>query len=519
MRTAKVKRMSEDRERIVVLMGSYQYKWRGGFCMEVNALPNTIVVFGATGDLAGRKLLPALFQLAKRGLMHERSRIVGCGRTPMEDQEYREFLQKKWFSNIAPEEKAALELFLERVFYHHGDYGMQAFFLSLEERLGRLESGLNPETSGRIYYLAVPPSAYHPIIAMMSGAGLLLENQDGSPWRRVILEKPFGHDYESACKLDHALHQYLTERQIYRIDHYLGKETVQNIMILRFANLIFEPVWNAEYIDYVQITAAETVGVEHRAGYFDQTGILRDMFQNHILEMLSLVAMEQPAGSDAESIRNEKLNLLQKIRPIDPGDVIRGQYEGYREEPGVNPESKTETFAAMKLYIDNSRWKGVPFYLRSGKKMAKKQSSISIHFKPISKSVFYPVRAEDLAPNVLTMNVQPEEGISLSIQAKQPGPKLCIGSLNMDFKYASILEPGETIPDSYERLLLDCMLGDQTLFIRSDTILKAWELLTPILTCWSQDKTIPLYHYPQSSHGPAEANILLREKKAVWLNL
>ena len=293
---------------------------------------------------------------------------------------------------------------------------------------------------------------------------------------------------------------------------------MQNIMVLRFANLIFEPVWNEKYIDSVQITVAESVGVEHRAGYFDKTGLLRDMFQNHILEMLSLVGMEMPAGSDAESLRNEKLKLLKSIRPIQPENVLRGQYEDYCSEPGVLPNSGTETFAAMKLYIDNERWSGVPFYLRSGKKLAKKQSSISILFKQIPKSVFLPVRTEDLSPNVLTMNVQPEEGISLTIQAKQPGPKLCIGSLNMDFKYESILEQGETIPDSYERLLLDCMLGDQTLFIRSDTILEAWKLLTPILEFWAKSSDFPLYRYPVGSWGPKEANRFPAEQKTIWQN-
>ena len=495
-----------------------QYKWRGGFCLEVNALPNMIVIFGASGDLAGRKLLPALYQLAKRGLLHEQSRIIGCARTVMSEDEYRESLLKKWFSSFPSEESEQIKSFLRRVFYLHGNYDDPAFYRKLESGLRKLEKPLDPAMSGRIYYLAVPPELCRPVVRKMYESGLLQEHETGIPWRRVILEKPFGHDYQSALELDVSLHQYLKERQIYRIDHYLGKETVQNIMVLRFANLIFEPVWNANYIDFVQITVAESVGVEHRAGYFEKTGLLRDMFQNHILEMLSLVAMEIPAGSDAESIRNEKLKLLKCIRPLQPENVIRGQYENYRNEPGIPSGSVTETFAAMEVYIDNRRWRGVPFYLRSGKKMAKKRSSISIHFKQIPHSVFFPVREEDLAPNVLIMNVQPEEGFSLTIQAKHPGPKLCIGSLNMDFKYASILEHGEAIPDSYERLLLDCMLGDQTLFIRSDTILEAWKLLTPVLNDWKTHPDKPLYSYPEGSWGPEEAGCLPRKKKSVWLN-
>ena len=499
-------------------MDGNQYRWRGGFCLEVNALPNTIVIFGASGDLSGRKLLPALYRLSKRQLLHSRSKILGCARTLMTDEEYRNYLYKKWFSSYPAEEKDEILSFLNRVSYQSGDYNAPAFYQNLETRLQELERGLNPDHSGRIYYLAVPPTLSNPIIQHLSSSGLLQENPDGTPWRRVILEKPFGHDYESALRFDSELHQYLQERQIYRIDHYLGKETVQNIMILRFANLIFEPVWNSKYIDSVQITAAESVGVEHRGGYFDQTGLLRDMFQNHIFEMLSLVAMEKPENSDAESIRNKKLQLLKSIRPINIQDVVRGQYEDYRNEPGVQRDSQTETYAAMKIYIDNERWSGVPFYLRSGKKLAKKQSFISIHFKPISHSVFYPVREEDLSPNILTLNVQPEEGISLSIQAKQPGPKLCIGSLNMDFRYASILQPGETIPDSYERLLLDCMLGDQTLFIRSDTILEAWKILMPILSAWTENPEIPLFSYPQGSWGPKESNRLPAEQKNIWIN-
>ena len=500
-------------------MAENQYKWRGGFCMEVNALPNIIVIFGASGDLAGRKLLPALFHLAKRGLLHERSRIIGCARTVMNDDEYRNYLSEKWFSGLSSSDKKLLPDFLSRVFYLDGEYNEEQFYCKMESRIRELESGLNPMISGRMYYLAVPTLLCKIIISNMHGAGLLDESPDGAPWRRLILEKPFGRDDSSAAELDFFLHQYMKESQIYRIDHYLGKETVQNIMVLRFANIIFEPVWNSKYVDYVQITAAEQVGVEHRAGYFDKTGLLRDMFQNHILEMLSLVAMEIPSGSDAEAIRNEKLKLLKCIRPIKPEDVVRGQYSTYRSEPGIAPDSVTETYVAMKLYIDNQRWNGVPFYLRSGKKLPGKQSSISIHFKPVPHSVFFPVRVEDLTPNVLTMNVQPEEGLSLTIQAKHPGPKLCLGALNMDFHYSSILEKGETIPDSYERLLLDCMLGDQTLFIRGDTILQSWKLLTPLLELWNDHSgDFPLYPYSEGTWGPKESNLLLKDKKAVWLN-
>jgi glucose-6-phosphate 1-dehydrogenase len=349
----------------------------------------------------------------------------------------------------------------------------------------------------------------------------------------VVIEKPFGRDLESARKLDNELRKILRERQIYRIDHYLGKETVQNILMLRFANVIFEPVWNRNYIDSVQITAAETVGVEHRAGYFEQAGLLRDMFQNHMLEMLSLVAMEAPSSFDAKAVRDEKTKLLRSIRPFPKGklgeSLVRGQYsEGsdasgatlpaYRAEPGVKPDSKIETFVAAKLFIDNWRWQGVPFFLRSGKRLPKKRSEIAITFKRLPHSIFSPLKPEDLNPNQLVLNVQPEEGLSLTIQAKQPGPKLCMGSLTMDFKYASILEEGETMPEAYERLLLDCMLGDQTLFIRSDAIETAWSLLTPVLRAWESDEPGcgKLFSYPAGSWGPEEAEKLFDRVDQSW---
>ncbi len=517
-------------------MASGEYRWRGGLCMEVSPIPNTVVIFGASGDLAHRKLIPALYSLSRRGLFHEKSRIIGCSRTEMDDDAFREQARKALPSCVSglcggPR----LDNFLSKVHYVSGSYDDPATYAKLGSRISEIERNDSCCDAGRIYYLSTPSSLHAPIVARLGEAGLVEESQEGIPWRNVVIEKPFGRDLHSARDLDNALRKVLRERQIYRIDHYLGKETVQNILMLRFANLIFEPVWNRNYIESVQITAAETVGVEHRAGYFEQSGLLRDMFQNHMLEMLSLVAMEMPSSFDAGSVRDEKAKLLKSIRPFPKGRlgefIVRGQYgegEGkdgklpaYRAEPGVRPDSKIETFVAAKLFIDNWRWQGVPFLLRSGKRLPKKHSEIAITFKRLPHSIFSPLKPEDLSPNQLILNVQPDEGLSLTIQAKQPGPKLCLGSLTMDFKYASILEKGESMPEAYERLLLDCMLDDQTLFIRSDAIETAWGLLTPVLQAWESDAPGcgPLHIYPASSWGPLESEKLFDSVYQSWRNL
>lgn len=501
-------------------MSGGEYRWRGGFCLEVSPVPNTVVIFGASGDLSGRKLIPALYSLFRRKLLHEKSRILGCARTPMDDETWRNTLREK----LAPSPE--LEAFLSILHYEHGDYDDPAFYRDLSRRLDEIEkdADADPLITGRIFYAALPSALYETLAAHLGESGLTRESSSGIPWRHVIFEKPFGSDLNSAEALDNALHKSLEERQIYRMDHYLGKETVQNILILRFANMIFEPVWNAHYIDNIQITAAETVGVEHRAGYFDKAGLLRDVFQNHMLEMLALVTMECPASSDPDAVRDEKLKLLKSIRPFSRRDiassVVRGQYAGYRSEPGIPADSGTETFAAMRLFIDNWRWHGVPVFLRSGKKMAKKQTRITINFKHVPHSVFSPIPASDLTPNQLVLDVQPQEGLTLKIQAKEPGPKLCMGQLSMDFKYSSILENGESMPDAYERLLLDCMLGDQTLFIRNDTIASAWQLLAPVLDTWNSGDPAagPLYSYQPGSWGPREADSIMIPYNSFWQN-
>ncbi|OGV50449.1 MAG: glucose-6-phosphate dehydrogenase [Lentisphaerae bacterium GWF2_52_8] len=504
--------------------------WRGGLCMEVAPVPNNVVIFGASGDLAARKLLPALFSLEQRKLLHDESHIIGCARTPLTDEVFRENARRAILERFTKANPAELEKFLGKLSYIPGDYASPTLYELLSQKLAEMEkdSALLP---GRVYYLSVPSSLYGTVVHLLGEAGLAKENYDGHPWRNVVIEKPFGHDLESSQKLNRHLRAVLKERQLYRIDHYLGKETVQNILMLRFANIIFEPIWNNRYIEHVQISAAETLGVEHRAGYYDQAGLLRDMFQNHMLEMLSLMAMEPPQSFKADRVRDEKAKLLRSIRPFPKEKlekfIVRAQYgagrvggkelPAYRHEEGVAHDSRTETFTAAKLFIDNWRWHGVPFYLRSGKRLARRMSEIAVTFKRVPHSLFEPIRAVDLAPNTLVMNVQPEEGFSLSIQGKQPGPKLCMGSLTMNFRYADIFK--DEIPEAYERLLLDCMLGDQTLFIRNDTIELAWGLLEPVLDCWSQEQSpCPLHTYAAGSWGPEASEELLARDGYLWRN-
>jgi glucose-6-phosphate 1-dehydrogenase len=398
------------------------------------------------------------------------------------------------------------------------------------QRLSTLDTEYGTEKN-HLYYLSIPPTLYAPTVRTLSDAGLTGENTDISGWARVVVEKPHGRDLSSARELSHQLRSVLAEDQIYRIDHYLGKETVQNILMFRFANIMFEPIWNQQYIDHVQITVTESLGIGSRAGYFEQAGLLRDMFQNHMMQLLALVSMEPPQTFGADDIRNEKAKLLNAIRPFDLADiessVLRGQYaEGtvdgspavsYREEQNVTPESAVETYVAAKVMIDNWRWSGVPFYLRSGKRLACKNTEIAVYFKQVPHSLFTPLTADDLSPNVLVFSVQPNEGLSLTIQAKKPGPKLCISDMNLDVSYDDAFETSP--PDAYERLLLDCMLGDQTLFIREDDIDLTWSLWTPVLETWQNNHDIPLHTYEAGSWGPKEANELLRRDTHRWRDL
>lgn len=506
---------------------------RDEFCIEEKPDPCGLVVFGASGDLTARKLMPALFTLFRRRLLSRRFYILGCGRTPLTDAQFREKVRADLHEFVRDIDRHtdSLELFIERCHYQSGTYREPQLYLDLRARLERLDATF--ETDGNyLFYLAVPPSIYSVVTNQIARAGLAHEESSTRHWSRVIIEKPFGNDLDSATELDRMIHRALQEHQIYRIDHYLGKETVQNILMFRFANSIFEPLLNSRYVSHVEITVAESVGIGERAGYFEQAGMLRDMFQNHMLQMLALVAMEAPASFRSEFVRDEKVKLLRSVRPFDldhlDRDIVRGRYgpgerdgvpvRGYLQEDGVAPDSMIETYLAARLWIDNWRWRGVPFYLRTGKMLARRLSEIAITFKPVPHSMFEPLAPSDLTPNMLVLNVQPDEGISLRMLAKHPGPKLCMSALDMAFKYSDVFE--EPAGEAYERLLLDAMLGDQTLFVRSDEMQVAWSLVTPVLRRWAEQGTAgSVFEYAPGSWGPAEAESIPAADGHQWHDL
>ncbi|MCJ7778321.1 MAG: glucose-6-phosphate dehydrogenase [Sedimentisphaerales bacterium] len=502
----------------------------GGLCAEIPAPPAAIVVFGASGDLTRRKLLLSVFQIFTQDLLNEKFYLLGCGRKKLSDEDFRRLAQQVIRENIGDVSAKDLKSFTEKLYYIDGDYADAAFYKRIKARIAELDKKHKVQDN-LLFYLAVPPFLYTTIVNLLGSAGLSCpERLDAKKQARLIVEKPFGRDLKSAIELNNNISRCFNESQIYRIDHYLGKETVQNILIFRFANTIFEPVWNRNFVDSVQITIAETLGVEHRAGYYDKAGALRDIFQNHTLSMLTLVAMEPPASFEADHIRDEKVKLLRSIRPLVTEEVkdvfVRGQYgpgqidntqvPGYRAEPGIDPQSKTETFVAAKLFIDNWRWKDVPFYLRTGKRLAKKDTEIAIIFKKVPHSMFVSSGLDDLPPNVLVLHIQPDEGLSLSFQAKRPGSKICIGTLNMNFCYRSVF--GVAMPEAYHRLLLDCMLGDQTLFTRNDDVEIAWKLLTPVLEDWEKEDSAP-YIYPAGSESFIEADRLIEADGRKWSKL
>ncbi|HLJ47944.1 MAG TPA: glucose-6-phosphate dehydrogenase [Bryobacteraceae bacterium] len=491
--------------------------------------PCILVIFGASGDLTKRKLIPALYNLAKKKLLPADFALVGCSNQAFTDDQFREQMRKDLVEfGGAPEQCQFCDWLTERLYYISGDFRDPTLYQRLKPALAQADQ--KHGTHGNyFYYLATTPSLFGEVVQQLGLAGLAEESN--SHWRRVIIEKPFGRDLESAQSLNAEIKKVLNENQIYRIDHYLGKETVQNILVFRFANGIFEPIWNRRYIDHVQITVSETLGVEQRGGYYDHAGALRDMVPNHILQLVTLTAMEPPVSFHADAVRDEQAKILHAIQPLSPEDVltraVRGQYDdgtvdgspvtAYRSEPNVAPDSHTETFVALKLSIDNWRWADVPFYIRTGKRMAKRVTEIAIQFRRAPFVLFRETPVERLTPNLLVLHIQPDEGISLSFGAKVPGPLVDLGSVNMDFRYSDYF--GNEPSTGYERLLYDCMIGDATLFQRADMVEAGWSVVAPVLDVW---KALPARHFPNyaaGSWGPKEADDLLARDRRQWRNL
>jgi len=490
--------------------------------------PCVMVIFGAAGDLTGRKLIPALYNLARAGLLSREFAVVGVARTQMSNDDFRKRVLddvKEFGSDFVQDD--LWEWFTRRFYYLAGDFGDDGLYPKLKDLLTKVDHDHSAHQNF-FYYLATAPSFFGPIVEKLSAAGLMEQSNDH--WRRVIIEKPFGHDLESAKVLNQQLLKVADERQIYRIDHYLGKETVQNILAFRFANGIFEPVWNRRYIDHVQISVAETVGVEGRGGYFDHAGSMRDMVPNHIMQLISLTAMEPPISFDANAVRDEQAKILHAIQPTSDEDVlsrsVRGQYgEGiadgkhvpaYRNEEDVPHDSRTETFVAMKLLIDNWRWADVPFYLRTGKCLPVRNTHIVIQFRRAPFVLFRDTPVDHLMPNQLVLHIQPEEGISLQFAAKVPGPVMRLGTVDMNFEYQEYF--GKQPSTGYERLLHDCMIGDQTLFQRADMVEAGWAVVNPILDIW---KALPPRNFPNyaaGTWGPKEADELLERDGRRWRN-
>jgi len=476
---------------------------------------HTIVIFGASGDLTSRKLVPALYELHRKGRLPEQTRIVGFSRTKLTNEAWREKLAEST-AHFVPGtfETSVWETFAPSIFYHAGDVGQADTFDSLRGCLDQLEAGSG---ATRVYCLATVPRLYEPAIARMGSAGMADQRRGNS---RIVIEKPFGTDLPSARCLNQALHQVFAEQQVYRIDHYLGKETVQNVLVLRFANGIFEPIWNRNYVDHVQITAAEALAVGHRGDYYDQVGVLRDMFQNHLLQLLALTAMEAPAQFEADAVRDEKVKVLRAIRPLTREEVftdtLRGQYRKYRDEPGVAADSETATFAVVKLQVDNWRWQGVPFLLRSGKAMSCRTTQIVIQFRQAPHMMFEGGPRAAYEANRLVIQVQPAEGIQLHFHTKVPDAGMKLRLTDLDFTFRDRFTG--TMPDAYQRLLLDVMQGDASLFARADEVELAWKIIDPIQAAWENPGWPPIALYEAGGWGPPSSTEWMCRQCREWFD-
>jgi glucose-6-phosphate 1-dehydrogenase len=480
--------------------------------------PCTVVIFGASGDLTHRKLMPSLFSLACEGLLPESFNVIGVARSEMDDEGFRSKTKEgvARFSRLKDDVKDKWAQFGDQLYYHQGNYDDPQTYKSLGKLLAKVDKKVGGACN-ILFYLSTPPVLYPVITEQLGNAGLAQQSAD--QWRRIIIEKPFGNDLPSAQELNHRVHDVFSEDQVYRIDHYLGKETVQNLLVFRFANAIFEPLWNRNYIDNVQITVSEEVGLGSRAGYYDTAGVMRDMFQNHLLQILSLVAMEPPAEFNATSLRDEKVKVLKAIQPIKPEDVgqytVRAQYRTYRDEEGVAARTETPTFAITKLFINNWRWRNVPFYLRSGKALADKVTEVNIQFRHVPHLMFPLPAGEQLPPNTLGLCLQPNEGMNLQLETKVPGAGMRSRSVDMAFLYEQNFGKN-TLPDAYERLILDALHGDASLFTRSDEIELAWSLVDPILQGWKTEHAPVLAFYESGTWGPGKADEFIESDGLKW---
>jgi glucose-6-phosphate 1-dehydrogenase len=526
-RTMRDLRLATENKRRAASAKGLENPLREGLRLERVPDPAAFVLFGATGDLAHRKVLPALFQLWRTHLLPHEFQIVAVGRRPYTDQAFRDELKESVskYSRVQPVDEETWDDLAQRITYHRGDFNEPAMFEGLATRLDTLDEEQGTR-GNRIFYLATQPSQFAEIVAGLGRVGLDHERHEGG-WRRVVIEKPFGHDLESAIRLNREVGKVFRERQVYRIDHYLGKETVRNLMVFRFGNGIFEPIWNRRHIDHVQITVAESIGIESRGAFYEETGASRDFLQNHLLQLLSLVAMEPPATFDADALRDEKVKVLRAVQELTPDqvqrDVVRGQYGpgwvsgkpviGYRQEADVNPESETETYVAARLLVDDWRWSGVPFYLRMGKRLPKRATEIAIQFKDVPHRLFRD-SASDPEPNLLAMRIQPDEGIMLRFGAKVPGLGVDIRNVTMDFTYGSAFQVDS--PDAYETLILDALLGDASLFTRADEVEEAWSIVDPVIQAWAEEGPPPFPSYEAGTWGPEAADDLLAREGRRW---